>query len=67
MEGQHVVVVRGKFNSKEFLFDKAIIRIFSVDQDIFFMPGLMQHLQQIKTIMGDVESLTIIQNIDTRL
>jgi hypothetical protein len=31
------------------------------------MPGLMQHLQQIKTIMGEVESLTIIQNLDTRL
>jgi hypothetical protein len=67
VEAQHVVVVRGNFNSREFRFDKAIVRIFSQGQDIFFMPGLMQHLQQIKTTMGELDSLTIIQNFDTRL
>lgn len=29
VEAQHVVVVRGNFTSREFLFDKAIVRIFN--------------------------------------
>lgn len=62
-----MVVLRGSFNSREFVFDKATIRIYNQGQEVFFMPGLLQHLQQIKTLMGEVESLSIIQNMDTGL
>jgi activator of HSP90 ATPase len=53
VESGDVVIVRGKFKLKELAFDKATVKIYARDnKDIFFMEGLMQHLQMLKNIMG---------------
>jgi hypothetical protein len=54
VEAGEIILVRGRFEIKELLFDRAMIRIVSLNQDIAFMPGLLGHLQQLKTIMGDI-------------
>jgi hypothetical protein len=65
VEAESVVVARGNFKVKEFLFDKATIRIFSLGQEVAFMSTLMQILQQVKTTLGEMESISIVQNMET--
>jgi hypothetical protein len=52
---------------KEFIFDKATIKVYSHCDEVFFMSTLMQILQQIKTTFGEMESISIIQNMETKL
>lgn len=62
------MVAKGKFSLKEVIFDKSTIKIYSKDnREIFYMQGLMLHLQQLKIIMGEVEPLVIFQNVETNM
>jgi hypothetical protein len=67
VEAENVVVAKGNFKIKEVTFDKAVIRICSNGEDVAFMPTLMQTLQQVKTTMGEMESITIVQNMETSI
>lgn len=66
-EAENVVVAKGNFKIKELSFDKAVIRICSNGDDVAFMPTLMQTLQQVKNTMGEMESITIVQNMETSI
>ena len=67
VEAENIVVAKGSFKIKEFSFDKAVIRICNNGDDVAFMPTLMQTLQQVKTTIGEMESITIIQNMETSI
>lgn len=47
------------------MFDKVIIRIYSYSKDIFFMSTLMPVLQQLKATLGEMESISIVQNMES--
>lgn len=62
------MIAKGKFTLKELSFGKNTIRIYGKDKkDIFFMQGLMQHMQVLKIIMGDIEPLVIFQHVETNI
>jgi hypothetical protein len=67
VEAENIVIVKGNFKVKELSFDKAVVKIASHGQDVFFMSTLMQILQQIKTTLGEMESITIVQNMETSI
>lgn len=67
VEAENIVVLKGNFKMKELVFEKATIRIYSHAGDVFFMSTLMQILQQVKTTLGEMESISIIQNMETSL
>ena len=61
-------MVKGKFKVKELYFDKSIIRIYCPsEKEIFFIEGLMQHLQTLKIVMGEIEELVIFQQVETTI
>jgi hypothetical protein len=68
VESDNVAVVNGSFKMKELAYDKCTIKIYCKStEDIFFMEGLMSHMQALKLIMGEIEPLTIIQHLETNI